>query len=128
MGDETNEYPVQNLANARAWLARVPCLVIEIEGVVPLHESVPAAQAPSRLAKMKAARSPRIARGGKRHRAASGAPTAREAAHPQEPRSGGTECDRRPRTLSTRAIGGSASHPPPSAITASKRSGAAAMS
>ena len=39
-GYETGQYPVQNLVNARAWLGRLTCPVIEIEGVVPLHESV----------------------------------------------------------------------------------------
>jgi adenylate kinase family enzyme len=39
-GYETGAYPVQNLANARAWLARLPCPVIEIEGDVPLQESL----------------------------------------------------------------------------------------
>ena len=39
-GYETGEYPIQNLPNARAWLSRVPCPVLEIEGVVPLEESV----------------------------------------------------------------------------------------
>jgi adenylate kinase family enzyme len=41
-GYETGEYPVQNLPNARAWLSRLPCPVIEIEGAVPLSESVAA--------------------------------------------------------------------------------------
>jgi len=39
-GYETGEYPVQNLPNARAWLGRLPCPVTEIEGAVPLSESV----------------------------------------------------------------------------------------
>jgi hypothetical protein len=41
-GYETGEYPVQNLPNARAWLSRLPCPVIEIEGVVSLDEAVAA--------------------------------------------------------------------------------------
>jgi adenylate kinase family enzyme len=41
-GYESGEYPVQNLPNARAWLSRLPCPVIEIEGAVPLSESVAA--------------------------------------------------------------------------------------
>jgi hypothetical protein len=39
-GYETGEYPVQNLPNTRAWLSRLSCPVIEIEGVVPLSESL----------------------------------------------------------------------------------------
>ena len=39
-GYETGEYPVQNLPNTRAWLARLPCPVVEIEGAVPLAESL----------------------------------------------------------------------------------------
>jgi len=39
-GYETGEYPVQNLPNTRAWLARLTCPVIEIDGVVPVRESV----------------------------------------------------------------------------------------
>jgi hypothetical protein len=39
-GYETGEYPIQNLPNARAWLARLPCPVIAIEGAVPLEESL----------------------------------------------------------------------------------------
>jgi hypothetical protein len=39
-GYETGEYPIQNLPNARAWLTRLPCPVLEIEGVVPLEESL----------------------------------------------------------------------------------------
>jgi hypothetical protein len=41
-GYETGEYPVQNLVNARAWLSRLTCPVIEIEDAVPLEESVAA--------------------------------------------------------------------------------------
>jgi adenylate kinase family enzyme len=41
-GYETGEYPVQNLINARAWLGRLTCPVLEIEGEVPLHESLAA--------------------------------------------------------------------------------------
>lgn len=41
-GYESGEYPVQNLVNARAWLARLACPVIEIEGAIPLDESVAA--------------------------------------------------------------------------------------
>jgi adenylate kinase family enzyme len=39
-GYETGEYPIQNLPNARAWLARLPCPVIEIEGEVSVEESL----------------------------------------------------------------------------------------
>jgi len=39
-GYETGEYPIQNLPNTRAWLARLSCPVIEIEGAVPLEESL----------------------------------------------------------------------------------------
>lgn len=39
-GYETGDYPIQNLPNARAWLARLPCPVLEIEGAVPLAESL----------------------------------------------------------------------------------------
>jgi adenylate kinase family enzyme len=39
-GYESGESPVNNLANARAWLARLTCPVIEIEGAVALHDNV----------------------------------------------------------------------------------------
>ena len=39
-GYETGEYPVQNLPNTRAWLSRLTCPIVEIEGVVPLSESL----------------------------------------------------------------------------------------
>jgi adenylate kinase family enzyme len=39
-GYETGAYPVQNLVNARAWLQRLTCPVIEIEGAIPLEESL----------------------------------------------------------------------------------------
>jgi hypothetical protein len=39
-GYESGEYPVQNLFNARAWLGRLTCPVVEIEGAVPLEQSV----------------------------------------------------------------------------------------
>jgi adenylate kinase family enzyme len=39
-GYETGETPVNNLANARAWLARLNCPIVEIEGDVALQESV----------------------------------------------------------------------------------------
>jgi adenylate kinase family enzyme len=41
-GYETGEAPVNTLANARAWLGRLTCPVIEIEGALPLAESVAA--------------------------------------------------------------------------------------
>jgi adenylate kinase family enzyme len=41
-GYETGEYPIQNIVNARAWLARLTCPVIEIEGAIPLSESLAA--------------------------------------------------------------------------------------
>ena len=41
-GYESGEYPVQNLPNARAWLARLSCPVVEIEGVVSLDEALAA--------------------------------------------------------------------------------------
>jgi adenylate kinase family enzyme len=41
-GYESGEHPVQNLANARGWLARLTCPVIEIEGDARLHESLAA--------------------------------------------------------------------------------------
>jgi adenylate kinase family enzyme len=41
-GYESGEYPVQNLVNARAWLARLTCPVLEIEGDIPLTRSVAA--------------------------------------------------------------------------------------
>jgi cysteine desulfurase len=52
---------------------------------------------------MKAARSPRIARGGKRRRAAGSGPRPPEGADPQEERSDGTEHDRRPLSVSDRS-------------------------
>lgn len=39
-GYESGETPVNNLAGARAWLARQPCPVLEIEGAAPLAESL----------------------------------------------------------------------------------------
>ena len=42
LGYESGEYPVQNLLNARAWLARLACPVLEIEGAIPLDESLAA--------------------------------------------------------------------------------------
>jgi adenylate kinase family enzyme len=41
-GYESGEYPVQNLVNARAWLARLSCPVLQIEGDVPLTQSLAA--------------------------------------------------------------------------------------
>jgi adenylate kinase family enzyme len=41
-GYESGAYPVQNLINARAWLARQTCPVLEIEGAVPLADSLAA--------------------------------------------------------------------------------------
>jgi adenylate kinase family enzyme len=41
-GYENGDYPVQNLVNARAWLGRLACPVLEIEGAVPLAESLAA--------------------------------------------------------------------------------------
>jgi adenylate kinase family enzyme len=41
-GYESGAYPIQNLINARAWLARQTCPVLEIEGAVPLADSVAA--------------------------------------------------------------------------------------
>ena len=39
-GYESGETPVNNLANARAWLSRLTCPVIEINGAPPLQESL----------------------------------------------------------------------------------------
>ena len=41
-GYENGSYPIQNLVNARAWLGRLPCPVLEIEGAVSLDESLAA--------------------------------------------------------------------------------------
>jgi len=39
-GYESGETPVNNLANARAWLSRQRCPVLEIEGAVTLRQSL----------------------------------------------------------------------------------------
>jgi adenylate kinase family enzyme len=39
-GYETGAYPIQNLVNARAWLSRLACPVLEIEGARSLDESL----------------------------------------------------------------------------------------
>ncbi len=41
-GYETGEAPVNTLANARAWLSRLPCPVIEIAGEPSIEESLAA--------------------------------------------------------------------------------------
>jgi adenylate kinase family enzyme len=46
-GYESGAYPVQNLINARAWLARQTCPVLQIEGAVSQAESVAAVLAAS---------------------------------------------------------------------------------